>query len=260
MVGWIGKGLKDFDNKTEAAMEELWQFQDHAPVLPLQPIEGLPEVVKRWLKVSKALEHPPTQKLFLKQEGCMRLSPGQKGWYQADAWQGFTVNVPGFVWAVKMKMRGLPVLGMDRFFHGEGSMEIRLLGRWPLVNVAGQEKLNQSTAQRFLGEMIWFPSAALHPGVTWTALDENRAKGTLTVGQTQAEAIFHFNESGQVSHFVAQRYRDLRDVKTTPWIATIRGWKEDQGRILPYQVEASWLLEEGPFTWYVFEVSKLQYT
>lgn len=199
MAGWISRGLKEFENKTEKALEELWRFQDNTPALPLQPLEGLPEPVRRWLKVSKALDHPPTQRLLLKQKGRMRLSPSQNKWDKAEAWQGFTVDTPGFVWAVKMKMKGLPVVGMDRFFRGRGSMEIRLLGRWPLVNVADQEKLNQSTAQRFLGEIIWFPSAALHPGLVWTPLDDKRVKGTLTVGQTRAEAVFHFNEAGQVS-------------------------------------------------------------
>ena len=36
---------------------------------------------------------------------------------------------------------------------------------------------DQGTALRFLGEIIWFPSAALTRHITWQPIDERRANG-----------------------------------------------------------------------------------
>jgi hypothetical protein len=70
----------------------------------------------------------------------------------SDAEQFFTVDTPGFIWLVRTAMAGMPVLGRDLFSDGQGSMEIRLAGLIPVVNVSNHERINESTIQRYLGE------------------------------------------------------------------------------------------------------------
>ena len=42
------------------------------------------------------------------------------------------------------------------------------------------EKMDEATLQRYLGEMVWFPSALLNPYVSWEVIDPLSAKATVT--------------------------------------------------------------------------------
>ncbi len=69
-------------------------------------------------------------------------------------------------------------------------------------------EINQGTLLRYLNEMMWFPSAALNHYIQWEAIDSTSAKATMSYQGVSASALFHFNESGQLTNFVADRYRE----------------------------------------------------
>ncbi len=222
-------------------------------------IKELPIPVQRWLNHSGVIGKEQIQTVYLRQKGLMKLKPDQKKWIDAEAEQYFTIDEPAFIWHVRTSMMGLPVVGRDLFNDGRGAMQIKLAGLIPVVNVDNNRKINESTIQRYLGETIWFPSAAISPYIQWEPIDDYRAKATMSIGEVTGSAVFDFNDMGELTKFVALRYRDTDDVEPTEWVATIKEYENVGGINIPTKLEASWILDEGAFTWYKFEIYDVKY-
>jgi hypothetical protein len=156
-------------------------------------------------------------------------------------------------------MKGLPVLGLDSFHSGKASTWISLFGLIPIVDVAGDPKTNQSALQRFLGEIAWVPSAALHPSIVWRERDEGSAEATMTWGGVTGSAVFYFRPDGEPYKFVAQRFKDVNDEKPLEWVADMIASQEFSGLRIPSRLQATWMLPSGPFTWYRFELVEARY-
>lgn len=222
-------------------------------------IKNLPIPVKRWLDYSGVIGRKQIETVYLRQKGFMKLKADQKNWMKAEAEQYFTIEQPSFIWNVKTSMMGIPVVGRDLFKDGQGSMKIKLAGLLPVVNVANNSKVNESTIQRYLGETIWFPSAALSDYIEWEGIDNYSAKATMSYGDSSGSAVFHFDSRGKLIKFVALRYRDIEDANPTEWIATVKKYENINGINIPTKLEASWNLEDGMFTWYKFEIYDVRY-
>ena len=222
-------------------------------------LSDLPGPVQRWLTYCGVLGREEIQTVYLKQTGKMKLNPGQNKWIKSEAEQSFHAIQPQFTWRVRTTMYGLPVVGRDDYSDGKGKMLIKLAGLLPVVNLSDQPKLNESTMQRYLGEIVWFPTAALSPHITWEAVDENSARATMEYAGTRGTALFYFDDRGEPIKVIIPRYREMDDEEPTDWMAEIKSVEAVNGIRVPVKVEASWLLEEGKFTWYVFEVQDLLY-
>ena len=71
-------------------------------------------------------------------------------------------------------MSVLPIAGRDRYADGHGHMLIKLASLLTVADGAGPE-IDQGTLLRYLGEIVWFPSAALRDYISWEAIDERSA-------------------------------------------------------------------------------------
>ncbi|MFW6259650.1 MAG: DUF6920 family protein, partial [Tangfeifania sp.] len=178
----------------------------------------------------------------------------------ATAEQFFTVNPPGFIWTVDLKMSPIiKIKGRDKFMNGKGQMLIKMNSLFNVVNESG-EKIDEGTLQRYLGEIVWFPSAALHPAIKWKKLDENSARATLEVAETKASGTFHFNENGDLEKFTTLRYRGNEpEAKRHEWVITVKETKNLNGFRIPVKMESTWMLESGPWTWLDLEVTEIEY-
>lgn len=255
-----GYSLWSFNQKALRNIETLLSRVDtNDRAIREDMLHDLPEPVQRWLINSGVVGREEIQTVYLKQTGKMKLNPGQKNWIKSEAEQAFNTIQPQFTWRVKTSMFGLPVVGRDDFNNGKGSMLIKLAGLIPVVNLADNPKLNESTMQRFLGEIVWFPTAALSPYITWEAVDESSVRATIEYEGIKGTALFYFNETGEPVKVIIPRYRDINDEEPTDWEADIKRVEGVNGIVIPVEVEASWLPEEGKFTWYVFEVHDVKY-
>lgn len=231
----------------------LSENQRQEKVITESMIKDLPPPVQRWLSKSGIFNKVSISTAYLRQEGSMRLKPKQKKWIESHAEQYFTVEKPAFIWIVKLSIMGMPVVGRDLFKDGKGTMNIRLLGIIPVAFVKENAKINQSALQRYLGEISWFPTAALNPYIKWEAIGENIAKATLSYKGTTGSAVFYFNSTGDLIKLVAMRYYDIHDEEPKEWIAKILDYCIVDGIRIPSKIEATWVLESGEFTWYKFE-------
>lgn len=234
---------------------------DKKEILTEEKIVNLPPIVQKWLRNSGAVGKEIIHTVRLKQKGQMKMKPEQEKWYDANAVQCFTVNNPAFIWQVQVDMMPLVYFtGRDMFKDGKGSMIIKILSLINVVNDSDNEKINQGTLQRYLGEVTWFPTAAVNPYIKWEEVDSLTAKATMTYKGTTGSALFYFNEKGDFVKFSAMRYMGTEDkAQLKEWIITFHEYAVYDGIKIPVKGEATWKLDNGDFTWYKLEVYDVEY-
>lgn len=218
--------------------------------------------MQKWLRGTGILAQPMPVAMECAQRYRLQLKPQQSGWIDAHAEQVITARPPSFVWDVKMKMAGvLPVYGRDLFQHGNGSMHIAALGWLHMVKESNHEKINEGMALRFPGEMVWMPRVALQPYITWEpGNDSLSANATITVGSLKCIGIFRFREIGDFGQCDNEQYRGMEaGAQRTTWSVKAVNQRNVEGIRIPTVCNATWWLEEGPWTWAKVEVVKLTY-
>lgn len=232
-----------------------------ATELTLTPDSLLPAPVQRWLQHSGAAGHAPITRTTLTQDLRMRLRPDQEKWIPGTARQVFTTDPPAFIWTVDMQMPpGIPVSGRDQFRDGTGAMLIKLGALFPVVDEKSVPQINAASLQRYLGEIVWFPTAARSSYIEWTAIDQQRAKATLTYEGTSDSGVFTFDEAGDVVAYTAQRYKDnTSDAERIPWTIEVMETAAPAGIRIPVRARAHWGLPEGRWTWLELTVTSIGY-
>ncbi len=234
--------------------------EGEAPIVTEERIQSLPEPVKKWLKTTGIVGRPEIRRGWLSQSAQMTMKPDQKKWYTAKAKQLFTTDPPAFLWTVRMKMNPLiSIKGRDKFVDGKGEMRIRMNSLINVVHETG-EKIDEGTLQRYLGEIVWYPTAALSPYITWESIDEFSAKATMRYNGTEGSGTFYFNEKGDFIRFSAMRYKEnTSDARRYEWIISVRKYAVMDGVKIPVEMDATWKLEDGDWTWLKLTIDKIIY-
>jgi hypothetical protein len=229
-------------------------------ILNESDINELPEPVKNWLRNSGAVGKPFVSVGKVTQIAKMQMKPEQKKWMTATAIQYTAIDNPTFIWTVDAKMNSLlNFQGRDKFENGKAEMLIKMNSLINIVNEQG-EKLDEGALQRYLGEMVWFPSLALSPYITWEQIDDTTAKATMTYKKAKGSGTFYFNDNGDVTKFSALRYKgNEAEAKRHNWIMNISDYETFEGIKVPAKMTSTWKLDEGDWTWLKLEVTDIKY-
>src|SRR4030042_1105660 len=158
-------------------------------------LKGLPEPVQRYLAYSGIVGKQIPHTIRLKQVGRIR-QDAKSAWMKLEAVEYYSTTPPGFIWKVYMPNRRIPItLGRDAYLAGQGSMLIKMLSLFSMVNAAGSA-VDQGAMMRYLNEMAWFPAAFLGENISWKAIDDGSAEVTLTDRGKRVSAILHFHPGG----------------------------------------------------------------
>lgn len=223
-------------------------------------LSKLPIAVQKWLISSGVLGQKRVSTVSLNQKLALKLQPEQKDWNEGGAEQYFSVNPPAFHWTTNIKMNALlHVLGRDKFEAGKGEMLIKLLALIPVADAKDNDKIDQATLQRYLAEIVWFPSAALSPYIVWEHIDEYSAKATMNYGGTSGSGTFYFDKQGSFHKFVALRYKDAADTTASEWTVNATKIEEKNGIKIPTHCQASWTIDGQQWTWLKLEVTHVEY-
>lgn len=222
-------------------------------------IQGLPEPLQRYLSYAQVIGKHPIRTVCLAQQGVMRTQPG-KPWLPFTAKQSFTVTPSAFLW--QAKMQALPfvwISARDQFSQGHGTMRIKFWSVMPLGNARGPE-MDQSELQRFLAEMIWFPTAWLTSAIEWQAVDAHAVKATLRMSDVATTVVLHVNEQGQLTQVTADRYKEKHGhYLLAPWSGQCDGYQEVEGMRIPRRIAITWHLPSGEFTWFHCQIRQIEY-
>ncbi|ALJ06062.1 hypothetical protein APS56_13385 [Pseudalgibacter alginicilyticus] len=220
----------------------------------------LPPIVQKWLVNSGIMGKTLISNVYLTQEILLKLKPEQKTWNKGKAEQYFTIQPPAFNWNINTEMNSiLSVVGRDKFEEGKGEMMIKLLSLIPVADTKNDKKINQATLQRYLAEIVWFPSATLSKYIKWESIDAYSARAIMEYKGTKGSGVFHFDEHGNFEKFVAMRYQNSNDTEPTEWTVTATKTGERNGIKIPVQCEATWGKESGQWTWLKLKITAIQY-
>ena len=259
IIGYSSFNFKDKIKGERIALFENSQLKSQETVTEKALID-LPPIVQKWLINSGIIDKQLVSNVYLVQELQLKLKPEQTSWNNGTAEQYFTNQPPAFNWNINTKMNPiLSVVGRDKFEDGKGEMIIKLLSLIPVANAKNGEKVNQATLQRYLAEIVWFPSASLSQYIKWESIDDYSARATMEYKGTKGSGEFHFDKNGKFEKFVTMRYQDSNDTEPTEWTVTATKTAEKNGIKIPVECEASWELESGKWTWLKLKITDIQY-
>jgi hypothetical protein len=227
-------------------------------------VADVPPPVQRFFLHALAPGQRLVSRAWCRQAGTFLVRP-PRSWRPFRARQEFGTTPPSFAWDARIRLLpGVGISVLDSLARGQGSVSARLLGLVPLAAAGGTPEIAIGALQRYLAEAVLLPTALLpREGVAWAAIDDRRARATMTAGATTASLDFTFGAEGLVeSVFAPDRPRDLGGGRTapTPW----RGrWWDDvpcDGMRVPSRGEVEWLLPEGPLPYWRASVSDLLYS
>ncbi|MCR9182662.1 MAG: hypothetical protein NXH73_07020 [Flavobacteriaceae bacterium] len=257
---YFGKQL--FDKQILAEKNPLVNSlqQTNQDTLSAEEIIHLPPAVQNWLFQSGAVNSPKAIGVRLSQSGSLKTKPDSK-WLYFQANQYFNVRVPAFLWVTEVELfPGVILSGRDRLEEGTGEMLIKLASLIPVVNEKDNSPINTGAMIRFLGEICWFPSAAVNEYIKWEEIDSLSAKATFTGKSQSVSGIFHFTEAGEISSFEALRYfGGGKDAQRHLWKIEVLGYKTFEGIKVPALCRVIWKLPEGDFEWLQLEITHLKY-
>ena len=224
-----------------------------------EDLADLPEPIQRWLRCSGVVGMTLPAVVRLRQAGRFRQAPDAP-WRPFTAWQVYTTDPPGFVWAADVRIAPLiSIRVLDRSIGGAGYSEVSLLGLVRLAQAHGPE-IDAAILQRYLDETMWFPAAVLDPAITWEAVDANRARATLHAGGQRSSGTFVIDDEGRFVTMTADRYRTVGDrFILTPWRTPVSAYGAFHGVRVPIEGEGIWRLESADSTYIELRVDRLTY-
>ncbi|MCA0133941.1 DUF6920 family protein [Winogradskyella alexanderae] len=252
----------NFKNKIVEERKKLFENSKAVSekVITKETISELPSIVQKWLTNSGVIGTQTVSNVYLTQELQLKLKPDQENWNEGKAEQYFTIQPPAFNWNINTEMNSfLSVVGRDRFIEGKGEMTIKLLSLIPVANAKDEKKIDQATLQRYLAEIVWFPSASLSQHIEWETIDDYSARATMTYEETKGSGVFHFDENGNFEKFVAMRYQDSKSEMPTEWTVVATKIEERNEIKIPVECEASWELKSVNWTWLRLKITDIQY-
>jgi hypothetical protein len=211
----------------------------------------LPDLVSRYVERNVSLDRLPRQRVRFSQIGEMQLKPGR--WMPFRAEQEIAVEVVGFIWRATFRpVPFIPLRVRDWYRAGAAGLDVRLWGLLPVVHARGRQ-IARGEAIRYLVELPLAPQAmALNTELEWREVDELTAEVTTLAGGERVTALLHFDDAGDVVAASAEaRPRTVgKQVVDTPFRGLFGEYREFDGVRLPTTAEVSWLLPDGPFTYF----------
>ena len=220
-----------------------------APPTSLRP--GLPELVRRYFERNVPADQQVRSAVHFTQVGEMQLKPGR--WLPFRAEQEIAVDRVEFAW--RASFRAAPLVSVrvqDWYRAGVGGLDVRLWGVVPVVRASG-EQFARGEAMRYLAELAWAPQAMVaNPALEWRQVDESTVEVATRVARERVAVLLHFDAAGDiVGASTEARPRMVgKQVVDTPWSGAFGEYREFNGVRLPATAEVSWLLSDGPFTYF----------
>ncbi|KGE16558.1 DUF6544 family protein [Paenibacillus wynnii] len=261
IVGVVGVAVLMFNNSVRKQVNQLIHNISNikTEIIRKEDLAGLPLPVQKWLIGTHIIGKEKIINVRLEQIGKMRTKEDGH-WMPVQAVQYFRVDEPGFVWKAYVKMAPLlHMSGLDNYQEGKGKMNIKLLSLFSVVKAKGPE-MDFSTMVRYLAEMPWFPTAALHSYIQWEVIDEHSSRATMSYQGVSASGVFSFNEKSDLISFNTKRYKEINGKYVlSDWGGINTEFKEFNGIRIPSKSEVIWKEKSGDFNWFQLEIKGIEY-
>jgi len=237
---------------------------DKITYINLNEVNNLPEPVKKYFQLVLKDGAPIINHAFVSQAGGFRARPEMKEWSKMEAEQYFSSRPRAFVWNATISIEpGLSISVCDSYIDGSGEMKGKIMKLFTLIDAKNQNELNEGALQRYLAEAVWFPTALLpSQGITWTRLDDHRAKATITDSGISTSLEFEFNQKGEiVSVYTPSRYKEISGkYEATPWKGSYSKYINVNDYLIPQQGEVEWHLKDQVYPYWKASLREIKYS
>ena len=219
----------------------------------------LPEPVRRYLRVTRAVGQPRVHNYRIRFTGRIRSAPEAR-WMPFEAEQQSFADEPTRLFLMRARMFGVPVQAFHRLIGGHATMQVKVAGLVPMADERGDEMERAETVTLFNDMCILAPRTLVGPDITWEALDSSTARARFTLrGHTIAATLF-FDAEGRLVNFESDdRSRSSSDGTYTKlrFSTPLRDYRDFGPLHLAGYGEARWRLPDGEFTYGEFTMTEV---
>jgi hypothetical protein len=211
----------------------------------------LPPPVRRYIALTGSIGRPVINEITLKFDATMYDAPGATG-MTGPVTQYERFDMPRRLFLMTTWMKGLPVAVLHDFDTDRATMRVRLAGLVNVVDVGGPDLIRTETVT-ILNDLCFFaPSRLIDPRLSWTPVDDSRAKVAFTLGPNTVSAELVFNPAGELVDFVSEDRGMLEkdgSLRVLRWTTPLANYRDFDGWRLAGEGDAIWHLRAGPFVY-----------
>lgn len=258
-IVFLGYSMQMFENKYKKDVSEnlLHANTISTDLLTENDLTQLPALVQKYLRYADVLNKPKVKNVRIEFYGQMR-SKG-KEWFPFTSEQYNFFDEYTRLFFMKGKMFGTTIPGYHIYKNKYASMDIRLLGLFPVVNITGDKLFRAETVTLFNDMCLFAPAALIDRRITWENIDSNSVKATLNNNGTIISAMLYFNKEGQLINFVSDDRIEVSDMKNYRFSTPVKDYKNIGGYNLGTYGEGIWHYPDGTFVDGQFNVKNVQY-
>ncbi len=226
-------------------------------------LKGLPRPVQQYFRMALKDGQQYIHMAKIEQEGELTTAPEAEKFLPFTATQHVNAIDPGFAWNAKIYMAPiLHIRVVDSYLDGKAGGKVILQSAFTVDSQKGTDRLNSGALYRYLAEGAWYPTALLpENGVTWTAIDENRALATLSDSGITVSVECSFNDAGElVKIYTTERYGHFDgEYRQYPWEGHFSNYVEKDGMMIPSRGQVGWHLPEGFWLFWKGQIQEVTY-
>ncbi|MBK7049154.1 MAG: hypothetical protein IPH48_22145 [bacterium] len=232
------------------------------PLLTEADLAPLPEVVRRYVRLSGAVGLPRVQNFRVRFRGQIRSGPDAR-WMSFTGEQHNFFDQPSRLFLMDGVMFGVPFQAFHRFVGPEATMRVKVASVFTMVDAHGPQMDAAETVTLFNDLCVMAPGAMVDPAIVWQQVDAHTVYGTFTNAGRTVRAVLTFNDLGELTNFVADGRGALAKDGTsfTPmrWSTPLSAYRDFGAHRLMSHGEGVWHAEAGTFVYLRFEVEAIEY-
>jgi len=218
-------------------------------ILTVEDTRDLPLPVQKYLAYTGVIGKEKVQNVRIICDGMFRPDP-RKGLVPMVSEQYNFFDKPSRFYYIKLKMFGIPVVGVHSYKDATASMRIKIASLFQVADAKGEIMNKAETVTIFNDMCLLAPASLIDKRIKWETIDPLTVKATFTNNESTISALLYFNEKGEIVNFVS----DDRCLTTTGeefrqarWSTPVRDYKDFNGVKLASYGEAVWNLPEGDY-------------
>jgi len=242
------KGLKkDYQGDVQQGLEQVRPLDNS--ILTVDDTMHLPIPVQKYLAYTGVIGKERVQNVRVVSEGMFRPDP-QKGLVPMVSEQYNFFEKPSRFYYIKLKMFGVPVVGVHSYKDAKASMRIKIASLIKVADAKG-EIMNKAETVTVLNDMcLLAPASLIDNRIQWETIDPLTVKAIFTNNGVTISALLYFNETGEMINFVSNdRYLTTKgeEFRQARWSTPVSDYKDFNGVKLASYGEAVWNLPEGDY-------------
>jgi hypothetical protein len=180
---------------------------------------------------------------------------------KVDQWELFGPS-PSRLFLMEASRAGVPFLALHRYVGDAATMQVRLLGLFPLVDARGPEMTRSETVTLFNDMCLLAPATLLDAKVAWRARGAREVEATFANAGHVVSAVLSFDAAGDLVGFVSadRAQSDGKATRRLPWSTPVLRTGDFGGVRLAAEAEARWREPSGEeWTYGAFTLERVEY-